>query len=165
MERSGLPRIIFYSRTGHSRRVAGVLGKRLNAEPFEVTTRHYSWPVLGWIAAARDGMSQVAPRLNERLEVPEEETVILVGPVWAGGAAAPLNTVIDVLSSGCQRVAVVLTCGGDKEETAPLERLENRLGRPLVAGLVLSNAAQDSPEAGPRLEAFLADVQGGGLAS
>ena len=60
-----------------------------------------------------------------------------------------------MLKPGRQDVAVLLTCGDQKEEKGAVDKLETRLGRPLKASLVLSNAVQDTPEARPRLAAFL----------
>ncbi|MEL6170320.1 MAG: hypothetical protein AAFR35_16660 [Pseudomonadota bacterium] len=149
-----LTTIIYYSKSGHSKRVAERLGIRLGVTPSEITTNSYSLPILGWIAAGRDGMQGRAVPLSEPLDLPSQGTIVLVGPVWAGGPAAPLNTVIDALAPGEQHVAAALTCGDPKEQTGPLEKMAQRLGRPLKAALVLSNKAQDAPGGGERLEAF-----------
>lgn len=146
--------IYVYSKSGHSRRVAENLGNHLGVTPFEVTTRRYSWPVLGWIAAARDGMRGRAVPLDQSLDLPENGLVILIGPVWAGGVGAPLNTLIDGLTGGKQDVAALLTCGDPKELTAPLEKIADRLGRLLKAKMVLSNGVQDTPEGHERIKAF-----------
>lgn len=151
--------IYVYSKSGHSRRVAEHLGNHLGVAPSEVTTRKYSWPVLGWITAARDGMRGRAVPLDQSLDLPEDGLVILIGPVWAGGAASPLNTLIDALVGGKQDVACLLTCGDPKELTAPLERIAERLGRPLTAKMVLSNGVQDTLEGHERIKTF-ADALG-----
>lgn len=147
--------IVLYSKTGHSRRVAEHLCNLIGAAPFEVTTRAYRWPLLGWISAGRDGMHGHAAVLDQSPDLPAAGLVILVGPVWAGGPAAPLNTVVDMLRGGAQDVAVLLTCGDPKEEGAPLEKIESRLGRPLRAGMVLSNPMQDTTEGAARIQSFV----------
>jgi hypothetical protein len=149
------PSIFFFSRGGHSRRLAEELGARLGVSPVEVKTSRYTWPVLGWIAAGRDGMRGAAAPLEHAPDMPEAGLVILVGPVWAGGVASPLNSLVAVLKSGIQEVAIALTCMDPKEDPSPVQKAEHRLGRPLRASLVLSNAAQGTPAAAPRIAGFL----------
>lgn len=151
--------ICVYSRSGHSRRVAEYLGNLLGIAPFEVRTGRYSWPVLGWIAAGRDGMQGRAVPLDPPLDLADGRRIVLIGPVWAGGPAAPLNTLIDTLAKGDQEVAAILTCGDPKEQAAPLDKMAERLGRSLTAGLVVSNAAQDSPAGQARIRAFAEALQ------
>lgn len=151
--------ICVYSKSGRSRQVAERLGKSLGVVPLEVTTKRYSWPVLGWISAGRDGMQGRAAPLKQVPDLAKDGLVVLVGPVWAGGCAAPLNTLIDQLAQGQQDVAVLLTCGDPKEQANPLNRIADRLGRPLTAKMVLSNKVQDSPDGLARIAAF-ADALG-----
>lgn len=146
--------IIYYSKSGRSRRVAENLGKRLGVRAVPVTTRRYTWPILGWIAAGRDGLRGASAPLEHAVDLPGEGTVILVGPVWVGGPAGPLNTIVDALKPGHQDVAVLLTCGDPKADTGPVSKFQQRLGRPLKAHLVLPNAIQDTPDADPLLDAF-----------
>ncbi|WP_134643188.1 flavodoxin family protein [Pseudaestuariivita atlantica] len=146
--------IYVYSRSGHSRRVAEHLGNYLGVAPFEVTTCRYSWPVLSWITAARDGMRGRAVPLDQSLDLPEGGLVVLVGPVWAGGVGAPLNTLIDALANGEQDVAVLLTCDDPNELTASLHKIAERLRRPLKGKMVLSNGVQDTSEGHERIRAF-----------
>ncbi|MDJ0640566.1 MAG: hypothetical protein QNJ20_17210 [Paracoccaceae bacterium] len=147
--------VIVFSKAGHSRRIAREIAEYLGVAPVEVTTPRYKLPILGWIAACLDGMRGAPVPLDQSLDLPDDGLVVLVGPVWAGGPASPLNTVVDMLKPGVQDVAVLLTCGDPKEQTGPLEKLETRLGRPLKATHMLSNAVQDTSEAQPRLAAFL----------
>ena len=151
--------ICVYSKTGHSRRAAEHLGNRFGIAPFEVTTKRYGWPVLGWIAAGRDGMWGRAAPLEQSPDLLNDGMVVLVGPVWAGGAAGPLNSMIDILATGEQDVAVLLTCADPKEQIGPLNKIADRLGRPLTAKMVLSNDAQDTPDGLARIAAF-ADALG-----
>ena len=148
------PVIVVYSKTGHSWRAAEQLGDALGVAPFEITTPLYRWPLLGWMRAARAGMTGKTAPLDQKIDLPNDGLVVLVGPVWAGGPAAPLNTVIDALKSGSQRVCAILTCGDSKEDASPIQSIETRLGRPLEVALVLSNEALETPDATVRIEAF-----------
>lgn len=152
------PTIIVYSKSGHSRRVAARVGDVLGVVPVEITTPQYTWPILGWLAAGRDGLRGRAAVIEQSLDVPQSGLVVLIGPVWAGGPASPLNTMIDVLKGGQQDVSAILTCGDPKAQTGPLDKIAMRLGRPLTSGLVLSNKAQNTSEGLARIDAFAAQI-------
>ena len=151
------PAIIVYSKSGHSRLVAEHLANGLGITPFEVTTPKYTWPVLGWFAAGRDSFRAKSAPLDQTLDLPQGGLVVLVGPVWVGRPATPLNTVLAELKTGQQDVAVLLTCGDPKEDASPIDKVAERLGRPLKASMVLSNGAQSTPEGLARIDAFAAE--------
>lgn len=157
--------IVVYSKTGHSRLLGARIGGHLGVVPIEIATDRYTWPILGWIAAGRDGMRGMAAPLTGSIDLPRDGLVILVGPVWAGAPSAPMNTVVDALRGGSQDVAVALTCGDPKELPGPLEKVADRLGRALKAGLILSNAHDDTPDAEARIRAFIGSCTGQDLAA
>ncbi|MEM8800934.1 MAG: hypothetical protein AAGB10_21465 [Pseudomonadota bacterium] len=138
------PRIIFFSRDGHSEALAGVLSEELDGELSRVNTDRYKWPLWGWVRAAVDSLRERAPRLTgEPSYADEPGLIVLVGPVWVGRLAAPLNTVLDHLKPTDLRVALALTCGDPKEQTEPLQYAERRLCRSLAASTVVSSANED----------------------
>ena len=147
--------IICYSKTGQSRALADRIAVAMEGHLQIVTTRWYHWPFLSWLTAGRDGWREASAPLNEDVHMPSPDgLVVVVGPVWAGKPAAPVNTVVDALRTADTRVAAALTCADAKESTVPLDALETRLGRPLVAQLILSNKRADDLDAAVRLKAF-----------
>ena len=122
-----------------------------------MTTPQYTWPILGWLAAGRDSLKGRAATLAQMPDLPPDGLVVLVGPVWAAAPATPLNTVIDALKDGRQCVAALLTCGDPKQDEAPLDKIAERLRRPLTAATLVSNAIQDTPEGLAKIANFAAD--------
>lgn len=138
------PVVIFYSRSGHSKRFAENLAEKLEGELFEISTASYRWPLLGWITAGRDSLRGHAPTVTGVPELTDEQRlIVLVGPVWAGRPAAPLNTILDRLKQTKHAVAMGLTCGSKSPPENCLEYAEQRLGRPLVSSVVVCSANEN----------------------
>lgn len=156
------PEIICYSRTGHSRHLADQIVIALKGSLQVVTTPKYGWPIVGWFSAGQDGIRGAAAPLNETLRLPGRRGLaVLVGPVWVAKPAAPLNTVIDQLKGTHTRVAAALACGQRKQDPAPLDVIEQRLGRALVAGLVIANPQNVDLAESAALKRFVVDCQSG----
>ena len=147
--------IICYSRTGHSRHLADQLADTMGGGVHVAATGRYGVPFLGWLSAGRDALRGHAPPLSGLGDMPDDsDPIVIVGPVWAGQPAAPLNTVADHLRGTGHRVAAALTCGDKSEDDRPLDILAERLGQPLVARLMLSNRAAASGQALSRIKRF-----------
>ena len=147
--------IIVYSRTGKSHDLASALGKRLGVTPTEVSTRRYTWPFVSWFSAGYDSARAKSAPLDQAPTIREDDLVILVGPVWVGGVATPLNTVIDTLRARKNRVAAFLTCTAPQDQPDVFSKLEQRLGRPLIAAQVMPNGLQGSADAATRIDVFV----------
>ncbi len=141
---SNAPLIIYYSRDGHSEKLAEDLATNMGAELCQITTHKYAPSVFGWLAAGRDALLGRSPKVSGLDELPpEDRLIVLVGPVWAGRPAAPLNTVIRMLKPTKHRVAMALTCGDPKAKEAPLDMAEKMLGRAFVSRSVLCSATEN----------------------
>ena len=152
--------VYYFSRSGHSRRLARQLRDALDGKLTEIVTARYKLPLLGWFRAARDSLKHMAPPLQTSIEMPtSEDTVILVGPVWAGQPAAPLNAALDAVAKSGAKVAVALTCADKKSPTGALDVMAERLGKNLAAGMVMSNAHEGTAAEKERIDGFVADLQ------
>ncbi|MBV2358685.1 hypothetical protein KUH32_02780 [Thalassococcus sp. CAU 1522] len=151
------PIILFYSRSGHSQQLAVALGAALQTPPVRLGARFYGLPALGWLLAGLDGGRGAEPRLREPLpDIEPDALVILIGPVWADGPAAPLNTVAALLRPRGNPVAAILTAAGPDSPDKALTALQARLGR----GLVLADSVPNPLEGTPGYGARVADLAG-----
>lgn len=79
--------VVFFTRTGHSKRVADQIAQGLSTSLIEIDD-HKNWK--GLIGYIRAGFySTVDKKVNITLSEPLDETkkIILVTPLWAGGIA------------------------------------------------------------------------------
>lgn len=111
--------ILFYSRTGHTRRVAELLAERLAATPAEITCGAYS-PGLGALRQPFDVLLGLSPPI----EVPELATqdwdlVIIGGPVWGARPAPPLRSYLRRCAASHRQMAIFVTCNGTSRRYPP----------------------------------------------
>ena len=123
--------VVFYSLEGNTRSVANQLAKRLGAETFEVRpTKAYPTKGLAkFIAGGKDSTFGKAPKI-EPLEMDPSayDLVVLALPVWAGKAAAPINSFVEGRTFGKAKIALVIaSASGDASGCA--RDLAGKLGR------------------------------------
>ena len=110
--------IVFYSRTGVTRKVAETLAAGLDADIEEIAD-HNSWSgKIGFIKAGRAAMSKKLTSIDQpRYSPADYDTIILGAPVWAGKMPPALRTYIRQVPLEGKEIALFATMkgnGGDK---------------------------------------------------
>lgn len=120
--------IIFYSYTGHTKRLAQELAGKENADLIEVKDKRrpgaikaYTAGCLAALRGKKAGIGPVAGDLNAY------DKIVVMGPVWAGNPAPPVNTIIDMLPSGKEvELHMVSASGGSRAESRLTARLREK---------------------------------------
>ncbi len=107
--------VVFYSRTGTTKRIGQALAQLLACDTEElVDTKKRSGP-LGFVSAGRDAQ---AKRLTTLADVTHDpslyDQVILGTPIWGGTLSSATRTYISLNKSKFKRVAFFCTHGGSK---------------------------------------------------
>ncbi|HEY0961139.1 MAG TPA: hypothetical protein VGE69_02160 [Pseudomonadales bacterium] len=126
--------VVYFSRTGTTRKVAELAARSLGADLVELHTQPYGLGLLHYVRAAYDSVKGRLPRIEyDRIEAASYDFVLLLSPVWAGHAATPMRAYATE-TKGIKRAAAVLCCGGHApprafDELAELAqvRLEKRV--------------------------------------
>lgn len=131
--------IVFHSRNGHSRTVAGELGRYIEADFEEIMTINQKRGFLSylsdaWSALTRKPASIVAPKHHAR----RYPMVIIGGPNWAGNISAPILSWLDKEGTQLGFYAAWITKGGTSA-TSAIKQLEDEVGHPPAAVLILTN--------------------------
>lgn len=104
---------MYYSYTGNTRALAGELAKKRGADLSEirVLTRpnKLSAYTAGCLAAMRQKGAKTEPM---PLHLDEYDRFILMGPVWAGHPAPPLNNAIAALPQGKEVELIMVSASG-----------------------------------------------------
>jgi hypothetical protein len=89
--------VIFYTRTDNSRRVAEKIASQLSCELIQITDALNWKGLVGYLKAGFYSMTDkhVDIQLQGNLDNVEEK--IVVGPLWAGGLAPALRTLLNML--------------------------------------------------------------------
>jgi hypothetical protein len=148
------PAVLFYSRGGHSRRLALDLARRLDAETVEITTPRYHAGPLSWPRMVADSLHGHHPPIEPLPPLADRPFAVLCAPVWAGAPATPLIGALAGEIALPERVGVFLTGADPDPQREALLKAEMALGRSLAAAASLGNGVEGSAEAEDGIEAF-----------
>lgn len=152
--------IAFYSRSGHSKRLAYNLAEELHAELIEISAPKYGGRILGYLRACFDSLRQkgaLAPQSFTSLA--KYRHVILVGPVWTSYPAAPLRALMRKEGKLPHAVSLFLTSGAHSPPKKAFAAGVTDLGRPFVATGALSNSAEGTELEDSTIAKFLPELK------
>ncbi len=153
--------IIYYSRSGHSKRLADRLKNELNGEFLEIVAPKYASRVIGYARAGYDSLKQRASDRPPPLpSLSEFDRVVLCGPVWTSYPAVPLR---NLLRSGVDfpsSVSLFLTSGAHSPASKAFAAASSDLGRPFAATASLPNSAENTAQEERIITTFLTDLEG-----
>lgn len=122
--------ILYFSRTGNSKRVAEKIAQRLNGQTACITDEE-SWKgpsgfAKGAMYAAK--WETTHPVVSPKIDFNAYDSIVVVGPVWAANPApAVYSLMMQELAEHMNRVTLVLTCGGLNMPVP--SKIENKLGK------------------------------------
>ena len=131
---SGKVLVVYYSRTGTTRRLAEEISGRLGADIEEVIDKRNRKGIIGWLSAGRDAG---AKRLTEIAE-PQRELglydLVLIGtPTWNGNISTPIRTYMTKYRESFHDVAIF--CTGSVGDNRPLGDMEALIGKKPLASI------------------------------
>ncbi|MGZ4934455.1 MAG: flavodoxin family protein [Halobacteriota archaeon] len=105
--------VVFYSRTGSTKRIGEALAQLLPCDSEElVDTKKRSGP-LGFVSAGRDAQAKKLTTLADIKHDPGLYDLVILGtPVWGGTLSSAMRTYISSNKSKFKRVAFFCTQGG-----------------------------------------------------
>lgn len=104
--------VVYYSRTGTTRKVAQELAEALGADIEELKERANREGAKGYLEAGRDSMRKRPAELEPvSLNPADYDLVVMCGPCWAQGMCTPTRTYGTEHKDSLSRVAFVATAG------------------------------------------------------
>ena len=111
--------VVFYSRSGTTRRIAEALSAALKCDLEEITEPRRRTGFLGYIRslleASRKRPSTIAPK---KRDVSSYDLVVIGTPVWAWSLSSPVRAYLMATASQLPKVAFFCTLGGNGSESA-----------------------------------------------
>lgn len=135
--------VIYYSRTGVTRKAAEAIGETLrnlgvnNVEIEEIVETRSRKGVLGFLGAGRDATLKRAAVIEPiEADVGSFDVVVIGTPVWAFTCATPVRTFCDRHGKEAKQVAFYCTMGGSGDKGA-FREMESLCGKAPLATLAL----------------------------
>ncbi|HKL97195.1 MAG TPA: hypothetical protein VJ857_00835 [Methanocorpusculum sp.] len=102
--------VIYFSRTGTSRCIAGKIAKKLSVKPLEVTD-NMDWDgALGYIRAVHHALNNKDVTIQILGEMGKPDEYIVVTPMWAGKITPAIRTLLKELPK--DKVHLIVSSGG-----------------------------------------------------
>ncbi|RZF25684.1 flavodoxin [Paraburkholderia sp. UYCP14C] len=128
--------IVYYSRAGTTQRVAELLAAELDADLEPIRERAGAKPRDGARGFAKSVIDALCRRRTEvmppLLDAAAYELVVVGGPVWAGGACAPVRAWLEAYGARIHHLAL-FCCEGVGGSEAALEQMSKAAGKTPLA--------------------------------
>jgi len=110
--------VVYYSRTGNTRLVAGEIAAALGADIEELRDGKSRRGPIGFVMAGREAMKKEPVDLKPLQHNPADYDVVVVGsPIWASTISTPTRTFLRQHRDALKSVAWFCTSGSVKAET------------------------------------------------
>lgn len=108
--------IVYYSRTGATKKVAEILREKLNCDSEEIIDTKNRSGALGYIMSGRDAMKKKLTKLQPlKKNVADYDLVIIGTPTWVYTLSTPIRTFISENKEKIKSVAIFYTMGGEMQ--------------------------------------------------
>lgn len=110
--------IVYYSKTGHTERVAKDLSQQLGADLEKIIDKKDRSGIWGWIMSGHDAMKKVLTEIEGLNKNPKDyELIILGSPVWGWTMVPAIRTYIEQYKNDFNKVALFMT-----SDSTPIEK-------------------------------------------
>jgi hypothetical protein len=152
--------VVYFSRTGTTKKAAEELARLLGAELAEIRCERYPRGLFGYMRAGRDSMRGHLPPIAVPSLAKEPYDLMVIGsPIWAGHSSTPVRAFLSGGVTLPSRVGLFLTRMGSPTERAEQE-LEALLRAPATAKLGLLSKEVQRGTMSDSLRAFAAQLTG-----
>lgn len=127
--------VVFYSRSGTTKRVAQEVAKVLNADVDEVVDKKPRNGILGFLIAGYDATKGKTTEIEFQKDPSEYDLVVIGTPVWNGRVTPAIRTYLLQNRGKIKNAAFFCTCAGRHGKC--LEQMEEILGKKPALSKVL----------------------------
>jgi flavodoxin len=150
--------VVYYSRTGHARRIAQELAARCGADLEEIRDPTKRAGVFGFMRCAFEAIREkLVPIAPATTDVGRYDLVVLGTPVWASHVSSPMRSFVQAHAAQLKRIAVFCTQGGNGGPKV-LAQIAALCRKDAVATLVLNEADIEKTRYAAQLDGFAAAI-------
>ncbi len=130
--------LVYYSRTGHTRKIAEEIARELQCDTEEIIdTVNRSGPT-GYLLCGRQATKKELTKIEPAKKDPSQYDIVIIGtPVWALTVSAPVRTYIVENKDKLKNVAFFCTLGGIGVEST-FHELEDLSGKKAAGTLAVN---------------------------
>ena len=108
--------VVYYSRTGSTRKVAEYITKQLGADMEMIIDMKKRSGVFGFVIGGMDALMRKETEISEIKKDPSKYDLVIVGsPLWAGNIPPAIRTYLNKYKANIESVAFFATSGGSSQ--------------------------------------------------
>lgn len=126
--KGGKTLVVFYSRTGTTKKVGNQIAEKLGADIEEIKDTVDRSGAKGYLISGRDAMKKRLTELAPLKFNPADYDLVIIGtPVWAWNMSSPIRTYLEENKGGFKKTAFFCTMGGTGDSKA-FKEMEEIIG-------------------------------------
>jgi flavodoxin len=126
--------VVFYSRTGTTKKVAEKIAQNLNCDIEQITTSDNRMGITGYIKCGKEGMKGIPAKINPITKNPANYDLVIIGtPNWAGNMSSPIRTYLTENKDKFKKVAFFAIMGGENISKTFIEMEQIINQKPVLA--------------------------------
>jgi flavodoxin len=142
--------IVYYSRTGTTKRAAEIAAKELGADIEELIDKTKRAGILGYLKSGRQAMTKKLTELEPTKKDPKSyELVIIATPLWVGIIPPAIRTYLKNNPLENKKVAILITMSGSEtQKEKVVNEIKNIAQKAVIVGdlPIRRRALKDSEE-------------------
>jgi flavodoxin len=151
--------VVFYSRTGNTRKLAQAIAKSVDAELEEIIDRVDRRGILGYLRSGIEGWFGGQVAIDAPKRDPALFDIVIIGtPIWRWSVSGPMKQYIESQRSKFRNVAFFCTMGGSGD-TRAFRQMQELSGKRPVATIAVRQAVMTQDKFGPLVAAFVSQVK------
>jgi len=138
--------VVYYSKTGHTRKIAQDISRQLEADLEEITDKKKRTGLLGFIFGGRDALTKKETRIIEMKKNPADYDLVILGsPIWAGNITPAVRTYINQYGNSIRSTAFFFSSSGKTPDQIFEKLLSLLKEKPIaVTGVAVSEMKDDN---------------------
>lgn len=150
--------VVYYSRTGFTKKVCLELAVKLQAEVEEIIDTKSRKGIVGWLNAGRDATRKLSTLIAQTQKDPAQYDLVVLGtPVWAWTMTPALRVYLGKNKGKIKKAAFLCTMGGNGD-VGTFQGMEELLGLKPVSTLALKTKQVAGNQYAAELERFVEQV-------
>ncbi|MDX3968764.1 MAG: flavodoxin [Bradyrhizobium sp.] len=151
--------VVYYSRTGTTRKVAQSLSAALSCDSEEITEAGSRNGIFGYLRSAMEARRQIPSRIAATVRDPSLYDLVVIGtPVWAWSLSSPVRAYLLANRSKLPAVAFFCTLGGAGSDQV-FGQMRELVGKQPLDCLFVTARDVASANDAPRLATFVEAIQ------
>jgi len=151
--------VVYYSRTGATRRLAEALANALQADIEPINDRESRSGIFGYLRSVAESLQKRGAPIEPMKTDPASYDLVVIGtPVWAWSVSSPVRSYLAAYRGRLPDVAFFCTMGGRGSERA-FEEMQAIAGKAPRAGCAVTAREAASETYGARIAQFLEQLK------